>query len=457
MDNRSQGFGGGRGFTMVEMVVALAVSALLATGGIALLLELRVLPAWSTTKLGLQRELDQAAAWLRIDAATAQSFVSGASPTYGTFYWVDYSTSPATTRYVIYSWSQGALLRQAGTTAGAEGATALVNHIEDAADITFSVAETAHSVTPAYTVRTLTAAITAARDDGVRGTVTEAATVVVNLRPEVFREGAELPVFATWTGLPDAPEDVKEGGALTTDGTDVYAFSGDGKDDFWKYDVGSQAWSSLEDAPARVNKGGALAYANGHVYAFRGDDKDDFWRYDVAGDIWHSLEDAPERVEWGGSLAWDGSDTIFAFRGDDKEDFWKYSISADSWITLEDAPNDVNKGGAMVYVSGAVYALRGDDKDDFWRYDVVSDTWHSLEDAPEDVNAGGALAWDGSDAIYAFRGDDEKDFWQYSISSDAWTILQDTPGDVNSGGSMAYVAGDLYALRGDDKDAFWRY
>jgi prepilin-type N-terminal cleavage/methylation domain-containing protein len=65
-----------QGFTLVEVAVSLAIGGIIMAGAVALLVQLRVLPAWSSTKLGLERELDVAASWLRMDATNAQSLLS---------------------------------------------------------------------------------------------------------------------------------------------------------------------------------------------------------------------------------------------------------------------------------------------------------------------------------------------------------------------------------------------
>ena len=37
----------------------------------------------------------------------------------------------------------------------------------------------------------------------------------------------------------------------------------------------------MADAPSDVDAGGAMTYASGYIYTLRGDGKDDFWRYNV--------------------------------------------------------------------------------------------------------------------------------------------------------------------------------
>ena len=294
-------------------------------------------------------------------------------------------------------------------------------------------------------------------------TATPTATPTPTVTPTPVATPTPTPTPASsltqaWALLEDTPHNMRAGGALTTDGTDVYAFRGGDQRNFSKFDVSEGIWSALELTPDKIKDGGALAYANGFIYSFRGDDEDTFRRYQISTDTWSApLADAPEEVDWGAALVWDGDDRVYALRGDDERDFWVYTISTDQWATLSDTPADVRHGGALAHVNGVVYALGGDNKRNFWRYTVATDTWTDLADTPSAVHEGGSLASAGGNDLYALRGQNNQDFWRYSIGSDAWTTLPDTPEDVDDGGAMTFVNGVLYALRGDDEDDFWRF
>ena len=79
-------------------------------------------------------------------------------------------------------------------------------------------------------------------------------------------------------GIPDTSATVEHGGALVTDGTNIYALRGNKKKDFWEFNVSGGTWSSSADTPFNVEDGGALVYLSGSVYAIRGDDKTTFWK-----------------------------------------------------------------------------------------------------------------------------------------------------------------------------------
>ncbi len=276
---------------------------------------------------------------------------------------------------------------------------------------------------------------------------------------------AFAPDPAAWYVLNHTPSNVKSGGALATDGTDIYALRGDRSTDFWRFTVATGSWTSLADTSGDVKEGGALAYAtdggSGYLYAFSGGKKLDFWRFNIGSGVWENGVDASSQAGWGASLAWDGSDTIYAFTGDggpstNPKAFWKYSIADDSWTGLADAPADVKAGGALVYFSGNIYALGGNDTKNFWKYDVGLQAWSWLADTPNNVKAGGALSTNGV-SLYALRGNGTNEFWQYEPTADAWTSLEATLAPVKEGGALAYLNGYLYALQGNQSTQFWKY
>ena len=55
---------------------------------------------------------------------------------------------------------------------------------------------------------------------------------------------------------------VTDGGALTTDGTNIYAFQGK-TTAFWRYNVATNTWTTLAPSRAATDQGGALVFAPG--------------------------------------------------------------------------------------------------------------------------------------------------------------------------------------------------
>jgi uncharacterized repeat protein (TIGR01451 family) len=156
----------------------------------------------------------------------------------------------------------------------------------------------------------------------------------------------------SWTNLANAPANVKRGGALTTDGTNLFAFQGDRKTGFWRYNVATNTWTALAPAPASVGWGGSLAHAGGSIYALRGNGSPTFWRYDIAANAWTEMMPAPGKVADGGALATDGT-TVYALQGKSRA-YWAYSILGNTWRVLTPAnfTGNVGQGGALVYDPG---------------------------------------------------------------------------------------------------------
>ncbi|MBS4016320.1 MAG: choice-of-anchor J domain-containing protein [Candidatus Latescibacteria bacterium] len=96
------------------------------------------------------------------------------------------------------------------------------------------------------------------------------------------------------TSMIEKPKKVKvaDGGALTNDGSVLYAIKGGGKQDFWMYtpayDTLPGMWTALCTIPKgpggkkMVPKtGAALAYANNYVWLMKGNNNAELWRYNV--------------------------------------------------------------------------------------------------------------------------------------------------------------------------------
>ncbi len=143
----------------------------------------------------------------------------------------------------------------------------------------------------------------------------------------------------------------------------IYALRGDNQDnqkDFWRYDIVNNEWASMANTPEQVNSGGALTLDGSYIYALRGNDQKDFWRYDIANDAWTSIANASNKVREGGALTYDGS-YIYALRGNDKMNFWKYDIANDEWAHMANTPEKVKEGGAL---TGKIVVN--------YRYEIVS-------------------------------------------------------------------------------------
>ncbi|MFA5777083.1 MAG: hypothetical protein WC906_01435, partial [Parcubacteria group bacterium] len=81
------------------------------------------------------------------------------------------------------------------------------------------------------------------------------------------------------------------GARITSDGTDVYMFPGDGETAFLKYTVSSGTWSNLTKTPFSQYYGSDITYdsENSKIYALAGMYKDETWEYDIPANTWRRL------------------------------------------------------------------------------------------------------------------------------------------------------------------------
>ena len=173
-----------RGMTLIELVVALALGSLVMSGVGALIIQVIVIPDEGVPRLVVEEELRIATSWLRLDANKAQSFFAQGSPTYGTFYWLDFSTYPPTRRSSAYFWDEGVLYRQPTVEGVAEDPIPLVRHIADPSDITFDLSSAAHALNPDAIEQILTVTITATSEGTATEPVLVSDSISVELRPE---------------------------------------------------------------------------------------------------------------------------------------------------------------------------------------------------------------------------------------------------------------------------------
>ncbi|GEM_PF-1808234 len=103
-----------RGFTILEVVIALGVSGLLvATLAGTLSLTMAQVPKQGA-KMAVENRLELARYWITRDANSSESYTLGTSPQYGTFAWRDFSGEATVNYQTIYYYDPtlGALMRQ---------------------------------------------------------------------------------------------------------------------------------------------------------------------------------------------------------------------------------------------------------------------------------------------------------------------------------------------------------
>lgn len=187
-----------------------------------------------------------------------------------------------------------------------------------------------------------------------------------------------------WSQVADTPAAQGAGDATTWSQHDgrLYAILGSGQHGtaFAVYDPGNDTWTSKTSPPAGTDDGCSLAWAGGtHLFALRGeflesDPLQDFWRYDIESDAWATMAAIPEvdGVGDGGSLAWLGdfdeaqNGVLYALGGGDPAenpgfDAYRYTVATDEWERLPDLPYPVGNynGNRLGFAGGFLHYWQG--------------------------------------------------------------------------------------------------
>jgi len=255
----------------------------------------------------------------------------------------------------------------------------------------------------------------------------------------------------------------------------------------------------------RVKDGAALAYVpptpldnrlddTAYVYAFKGNGRYEFYRYNATTNTWISRDSIPaynrlgkkKAVKKGSSLVFAGDSKLYGSKGNNTLDFWQYDPKkADGahWSQMTDVPTGTKNckegvGAAAVTIhypddatdSNFVYLLKGSGTTEFYRYNVDAGSWQSMETAPTGASSkpfkvGSTIAYDGVDTIYCVKGS-YNEFFAYSIANRNWATLQPVPlmipgstkkKKVKSGAGLAVAGRVVYALKGGNTNEFWTF
>jgi hypothetical protein len=318
-----------------------------------------------------------------------------------------------------------------------------------------------------------------------------------------------------WYRMADVPlgpksKRVKDGGCLaalnttyTTDTTYVYAFKGNNRCEFFRYNISANAWATMESIPAvgragkkkAVKKGSALTEAGGKLYAAKGNNSLEFWEYTPAIPgatgigTWQQKADVPtgaKNVKEGtGAATVQIGDTAFVYllKGSGTNEFYRYNPTTNAWASMAGAPTGTSgkmykNGSSITYnEENLIYALKGS-YNEFFAYHCSTNTWSTLSLLPfvgsagkkKKVKDGAGLAYsrssDKSDAfgtsrVFALKGGNTTEFWSYQADSAKWAQMEDMPigGGKRVKGGGALKAGDdvLWALKGNNTWEFYKY
>lgn len=125
-----------KGATLVEMLVAIAISVLVFSVLSTALVQFMLATRWGNSQLQVTSDIQVASLWLGRDALEAASFTPGAGSVYGTLAWADGS------QHFIYSYDslEGGLIREHFDTGVLQTRTTIARHILNQSDVSFSIA-----------------------------------------------------------------------------------------------------------------------------------------------------------------------------------------------------------------------------------------------------------------------------------------------------------------------------
>ena len=311
--------------------------------------------------------------------------------------------------------------------------------------------------------------------------------------------GSADPVWLRMADLPPGAKSkgIKDGGALCSgkeSGNDtgfVYAFKGNNRYEFYRYNTITNTWIARESIPASnrlgrkkgVKKGSSLACGtDGKIYATKGGSSLDFWQYDPAIGVWTQKADVPVGAkackEGVGAVAVkEGADHyIYLLRGSGTYDFYRYNTATDAWdVTLPPAPGGLSgkaykNGSCLAYDNGdTVYCLKGS-CNEFAAYSISGKTWENRNPLPmvappgtrnKKVKDGAGMACNGR-SVYALKGGSTDEFWMFSAAEQFWQVQTQLPVGskrVKGGGALTLADGNksLYAFRGNNTREYWKY
>jgi len=314
-----------------------------------------------------------------------------------------------------------------------------------------------------------------------------------------------------WTRKADVPggsknKAMKDGGCLAYDEHDsttdaafgyVYALKGNGRYEFYRYNIAANVWVAKESIPAigrlgkkkAVKKGATMATALSKQYAAKGNGTVEWWCYnpDTTDYPWKQMTDVPAGAKackegCGAATVTAGDSTyIFFLKGSGTQEFYRYNVGTGVWATKAPAPLGTS---GKAYKNGSALCASEDGKtlyavknayNEFYAYMPDSDKWFTKTPLPltgssgkkKKVGAGGALAYHNS-IVYAIKANNTSEFWKYKCDTFGgaigWKQMPSVPSgsgkNVKAGGALAYGARpypSLFLTKGNNTFDFFKY
>lgn len=137
---------GKKGFTLLEVLIGLALSSLVLVGLGNSMHIFIFLPQQSSDKMTAIQDLEQASSWITADANMAQTFTSLSSPQYGRFDWTDRTATSPSSYSVVYYHESGQLMRQESVNDVVQSSNAIARNITGQSDILFQWTPSTYSL-----------------------------------------------------------------------------------------------------------------------------------------------------------------------------------------------------------------------------------------------------------------------------------------------------------------------
>jgi hypothetical protein len=317
--------------------------------------------------------------------------------------------------------------------------------------------------------------------------------------------GGPIPGESGWARQADVPagpkaKSVKDGGCITDlEATDaaafIYGLKGNGRCEFYQYNIAGNAWTAKESIPAvgssgkkkAVKKGASITDADGVMFAAKGNGTLEWWKYDPALSgsptyPWTEKTSVPTGAkaikEGSGSALVKRGDTTFIYflKGSSTQEFYRYNVGTGVWEPRASAPLGASgkywKNGSGLtaeddWETPIIYAVKGS-YNEFYAYDVATNTWTTKAPLPftgssgkkKKVKDGAGLAF-LNNTVYCLKGGGTREFWTWQADSDKWTQLEDMPAGggkpVKGGGALTRANDKLFAFKGNNTLEFFSY
>ncbi|UKM63514.1 IPT/TIG domain-containing protein [Flavobacteriaceae bacterium GSB9] len=187
-------------------------------------------------------------------------------------------------------------------------------------------------------------------------------------------------------------------GILETNGNEIFYYTSNSDNEFWKYSTESNIWSKLSDFPGARRDYSAHFSIGNDIYIGIGTDFQpytpvsykDFYKYDTLTDQWNQISDLPFDI-WGGhrrtGMACFVINNIAYLAGGASNtgdvDAWSYNPNSDLWKQIADFPlaNNESVGfqiNGLGYVVGGGY-IGGSRLGKSWTYSPNRNTWEESD------------------------------------------------------------------------------